>query len=89
MGVRMNSVNTRRHFLFGLSGADFGFLLLPKTSLADVGGAELAAKRSRVIASCTKHWPDNQGDCSAFVRGCPGARLGAEGKRQCHLLANR
>jgi hypothetical protein len=21
-----------------------------------------------VIAACTKHWPDNKGDCSAFVR---------------------
>lgn len=31
-------------------------------------GAEQAAKRGRVIAACTKHWPDNNGDCSAFVR---------------------
>jgi hypothetical protein len=39
-----------------------------RISAADVGGAEKAAKRGRVIAACTKHWPDNKGDCSAFVR---------------------
>jgi hypothetical protein len=39
-----------------------------RSVFADVGGAEQAAKRGRVIASCTKHWPDNKGDCSAFVR---------------------
>lgn len=48
--------------------ASVAFLCLCGRSDADVGGAELAAKRSRVIAACTKHWPDNQGDCSAFVR---------------------
>ena len=68
MEVRMNSVSTRRQFLFGVSGVTLGFLLLPEASVGDVGGAELAAQRSRVIASCTKRWPDNQGDCSAFVR---------------------
>jgi hypothetical protein len=33
-----------------------------------VGMAEQAAKRGRVIAACTKHWPENSGDCSAFVK---------------------
>src|SRR4051812_3838378 len=39
-----------------------------RTSLADVGGAEQAAKRGRVIKSCTKNWAENKGDCSAFVK---------------------
>ena len=64
----MNHVQTRREFVTGLSGATFSLLCLAGRSLADVGGAELAAKRSRVIGACTKHWPDNQGDCSGFVR---------------------
>jgi len=59
---------TRREFLTEVSGATIGFLLLVIGAPIDVGGAELAAKRSRVIAACTKHWPDNKGDCSAFVR---------------------
>lgn len=33
-----------------------------------MGGAEAAGKRGRVIGACTKHWPANNGDCSAFVR---------------------
>jgi hypothetical protein len=51
-----------------MSAATVGVLCLVDPSLADVGGAEVAARRSRVIAACTKRWPDNQGDCSAFVR---------------------
>jgi hypothetical protein len=43
-------------------------LWTPIDALADVGATALAAKRSRVIASCTKHWEENKGDCSAFVR---------------------
>jgi hypothetical protein len=35
---------------------------------ADVGMAEQAAKRGRVIAACTKHWAENSGDCSGFVK---------------------
>jgi hypothetical protein len=64
----MSYLETRRQFLTGMSRVAVGFLLLGGRSLADVGGAEAAARRSRVIAACTKHWPDNQGDCSAFVR---------------------
>jgi hypothetical protein len=64
----MSYIQTRREFLVGISSATVGFLGSADRSLADVGGAESAAKRSRVIASCAKHWPDNQGDCSAFVR---------------------
>jgi hypothetical protein len=44
---------------------------------ADVGQAELAAKRSKVIASCTTHLDENKGDCSAFVRAVADA-LGFE-----------
>ena len=51
-----------------ISGASVLFLTLGDEIAADVGGTEVAAKRSRVIAACTKNWPDNQGDCSAFVR---------------------
>src|SRR5947207_2762328 len=58
---------TRREFVTGISGAAVSFLCLAGRGLADVGGAELAGKRSRVIGACTKHWPDNQGDCSGFV----------------------
>jgi hypothetical protein len=65
--IHMRDV-TRRSFLDGISKASVGFLFLTKTGLADVGQAELAARRSRVLAACTKHWPDNQGDCSGFVR---------------------
>ena len=68
VGVNMHLVKTRREFLVEISGASVGILLVAKNSLADVGQAELAAKRSRVISACTKHWPDNQGDCSGFVR---------------------
>lgn len=64
----MNRVQTRREFLAGMAGASVALLCLTDRASADVGGAELAARRSRVIAACTKHWPDNQGDCSAFVR---------------------
>jgi hypothetical protein len=64
----MNHMQTRREFLVRSSVATVGFLSLGDRSVADVGGAEAAAKRSRVIAACTKRWPDNQGDCSAFVR---------------------
>jgi hypothetical protein len=64
----MNHTPTRRDFLTGASGLTLGLLCIADRSWADVGGAELAAKRSKVIAACTKHWPDNQGDCSAFVR---------------------
>ena len=64
----MNHIHTRREFLTGISAATVGVLCLVGRSLADVGGAEAAAKRSRVIAACTKRWPDNQGDCSAFLR---------------------
>jgi hypothetical protein len=39
---------------------------------ADVRGAETAGKRSRIIAACTRRWPFNQGDCSAFVRAVAG-----------------
>jgi hypothetical protein len=63
----MKHIHTRRDFLAGISSATVSFLCLVGRSSADVGGAELAAKRSRVIGACTKHWPDNQGDCSAFV----------------------
>ena len=35
---------------------------------ADVGGAEKSAKRGKVIAACTRHWQENKGDCSAFVK---------------------
>jgi hypothetical protein len=64
----MDTLKTRRKFLVGISEVTVGILLLGDWGLADVGGAELAAKRSRVIAACSKHWPDNKGDCSAFVR---------------------
>jgi hypothetical protein len=64
----MNQHHTRREFLGRISAVTLGALWLPNRFLADVGGAEAAARRSRVIAACTKHWPENQGDCSAFVR---------------------
>jgi hypothetical protein len=64
----MNHKQTRRDFLVGISVTTIGLLSSSNRSVADVGGAEAAAKRSRVIAACTKHFPDNQGDCSAFVR---------------------
>jgi hypothetical protein len=67
-GVRVNQIHTRREFLTGISATTVGVLCLVDRGLADVGGAEAAGKRSRVIAACTKRWPDNQGDCSAFVR---------------------
>ncbi len=59
---------TRREYLLGISTAAVGFMFDSAPVAADVGGAELAARRSRVIAACTKHWAKNQGDCSAFVR---------------------
>jgi hypothetical protein len=64
----MNYFCSRREFLTRISSASFSLLCLAGSGLADVGGAEAAGKRSRVIAACVKHWPDNQGDCSAFVR---------------------
>ena len=77
----MDGRRTRRDFLVGMSVAPAAFLCSADSGFADVGGAEAAAKgsiqredlafyaakRSRVIAACMKHWPDNQGDC-AFVR---------------------
>lgn len=41
---------------------------MTRRSRADVGGANAAAKRARVIAACTKHWAENSGDCSGFVK---------------------
>jgi hypothetical protein len=67
-GAHMNRFYSRRDFLGEISSASISLLCLAGSGLADVGGAEAAGKRSRVIASCVKHWPDNQGDCSAFVR---------------------
>jgi hypothetical protein len=61
-------MHARREFLAGISGTTLGFLCLPDPSPWDVGGAEAAAKRSRVIAACRKQWSDHKGDCSAFVR---------------------
>ena len=63
----MDGRRTRRAFLVGMSVAPAAFLCSADLGFADVGGAEAAAKRSRVIAACMKHWPDNQGDGSAFV----------------------
>jgi len=64
----MNQLTNRRRFfeyaLVALSGA----AVAPTSARADVGDAEKAAKRGRVIAACTRHWPDNKGDCSAFVK---------------------
>ena len=63
----MDGRRTRRDFLVGMSLAPAAFLCSADLDFADVGGPEAAAKRSRVIAACMKHWPDNLGDC-AFVR---------------------
>jgi hypothetical protein len=57
----------RRELLaVGLCGAT-GLAVL-RRARADVGMAEQAVKRGRVIAACTKHWSENSGDCSAFVK---------------------
>ena len=64
----MKDLQTRREFLKQVSFIGTNVLLVPSSTFVDVGSAELAAKRSRVIAACTKHWPENKGDCSAFVR---------------------
>lgn len=64
----MNALLDRRSFLVRAAGIAAGRFFQGTSSLADVGGAELAAKRSRVIAACKKNWDANKGDCSAFVR---------------------
>lgn len=64
----MNEQLTRRSFLVRVAGCAACPLFLGNCSLADVGGAEMAANRSRVIAACSKHWDANKGDCSGFVR---------------------
>jgi hypothetical protein len=58
----------RRLFLGHAYLSVVGVVASVRTATADVGGAEKAGKRGRVIAACTKHWPDNKDDCSAFVR---------------------
>lgn len=59
----------RRQFLCGSGGA---LLLAGGGVSADVGGAELAANRGRIVAACRRHWPKNSGDCSGFVRAVAG-----------------
>src|SRR5438093_10296126 len=34
----------------------------------NVGGAERASRRSRIVAACTKHWPGEDHNCSGFVK---------------------
>ena len=58
---------TRRDLLLvgaGLIGA------APFTAFGaqNVGGAERAARRSRIIAACTKHWPGQTHNCSGFLK---------------------
>jgi hypothetical protein len=60
----MRAMNRRSFFAVSAISA----LALRRKLYADVGQAELAGKRSKVIASCTSHWDENKGDCSAFVR---------------------
>jgi hypothetical protein len=58
---------TRREVL--LAGATFvGFGSLEALHLQNVGGAERAARRSRIVAACIKHWPGQKHDCSGFVK---------------------
>src|ERR1700680_5213185 len=64
----MNQMTYRRGFLEFALATLYGAAVAPKSAMADVGGAEKAAKRGRVIAACTRYWPDNKGDCSAFVK---------------------
>jgi hypothetical protein len=64
----MTRETSRRTFLVEMSTAVAVTALSPCALAADVGGAEAAGKRGRVIAACTKHWDENKGDCSAFVR---------------------
>jgi hypothetical protein len=49
-------------------GLGWATVLLANRPRADVGGANAAAKRTRVIAACSKHWSENSGDCSGFVK---------------------
>ena len=63
----VRSTYGRREFLaFGLGWATV--LATSNKSRADVGGADSTAKRGRVIAACTRHWAENSGDCSGFVK---------------------
>jgi len=64
----ISKVALQRRELLTLGLAWATALAVPTRSHADVGGAEEAAKRSRVIGACTKHWAENSGDCSAFVK---------------------
>lgn len=64
----MKQTMNRQQWLESTASSIIGFLVLATTGAADVGGAEKAAKRGRAVAACTRHWPDNKGDCSAFVR---------------------
>ena len=64
----MDQLKTRRLFLGRAYLSAAGVIASVRTAVADVGGAEKAAKKGRVIAACTKRWSDNKGDCSAFVR---------------------
>ena len=64
----MSLLLTRREYLPGTSAAALALFHVAGAEAQQVGGAELAANRSRVIAACTRHWGNNQGDCSAFVR---------------------
>jgi hypothetical protein len=66
-GRRIRHLSTRRRFLEN-AAISLCALLVSDIAIADVGGAEAASKRGRVIGACTKHWPANNGDCSAFVR---------------------
>ena len=66
-GRRIRHLSTRRRFLEN-AALSLCTLLASDIAIADVGGAEAAGKRGRVIGACTKHWPANNGDCSAFVR---------------------
>lgn len=61
----MNPFMTRREWLGSLVVA---MVASSRALRGDVGGAEGAGKRSRIIGACTRRWPSNQGDCSAFVR---------------------
>ena len=64
----MDRMKTRRIFLRQAYIPVVGAIVSARIAAGDVGGAEKAAKRGLVIAACTKHWPDNNGDCSAFVK---------------------
>jgi len=63
----MSRYRTRRDLL--LFGATLvGAAPLATLGVQNVGGVERGARRSRIIAACTKHWPGQTHDCSGFVR---------------------